>query len=55
VLFLVFVGLCLLVIVFAGERLVDEARGIGADFQQMLENFAGQALGGQTVHRGGGC
>ena len=50
VLFLLFLGLCTLVVVFAGERLVTEMRGIAAEFHSMLENFAGQAMGGETIH-----
>ena len=50
VLFLLFLGLCTLVVVFAGERLVTEMRGIAAEFHSMLENFAGQAMGGEPIH-----
>ncbi len=50
ILFLLFLGVCTLVIVFAGQRLVTETRGIAADFQSMLENFTAQAMGDETIH-----
>ena len=48
-LFLVLFGISALVIVFAAQRLMVEARAIVADLQGMLENFAHQAIGDQPV------
>jgi predicted PurR-regulated permease PerM len=48
-LFLVLFGLGALLIGFAAQRLLVEARGIAEDLQGMLENFTRQAIGDQPV------
>lgn len=49
-LFLVLFGITILVLVFAGQRIINEGRAIGADLQSILENFTRQAVGGEPVH-----
>jgi predicted PurR-regulated permease PerM len=49
-LFLVLFGAIVLVLTFAGQRLLDEGRAIGADLQGMIENFTRQAIGDGPVH-----
>jgi len=48
-LFLLLFGLMTLVFVFAGQRLLVEARGIAGDLQGIIENFTRQAIGDQPV------
>jgi predicted PurR-regulated permease PerM len=48
-LFLVLCGVSVFVVVIAAERLADEARGIAADLQGMLENLTRQAMGEQPI------
>ena len=48
-LFLLLFGLTVLVLVFAGQRLLVEGRGIAADLQSIIENFTRQAIGDQPV------
>jgi predicted PurR-regulated permease PerM len=48
-----FVVLCAVAVggfIFAGQRLVAEARATGVDLQTMLETFVRDALGGQPIH-----
>jgi predicted PurR-regulated permease PerM len=45
VLFLLLFGIAALMFVFAGQRLVVEARGIVGDLQGIIENFTRQAIG----------
>ena len=49
VLFLLLFGLFALVVVFAGQRLVAEGRGIAGDLQGIIENFTRQAIGDQPI------
>ena len=49
VLFLLLFGLTALVLVFAGQRLLVEGRGIAADLQSIIENFTRQAIGDQPI------
>jgi predicted PurR-regulated permease PerM len=49
-LFLVLFGITILVLVFAGQRIINEGRAIGADLQSILQNLTRQAVGGETVH-----
>lgn len=49
-LFLILLGVGGLFAVFAGERIIAEARGLGADLQGMLEKFVSDAIGNQPVH-----
>jgi predicted PurR-regulated permease PerM len=48
-LFLAFLGFGGLFSVFAAKRVAVEARGLAADLEQILENFAGQAIGDHPV------
>jgi predicted PurR-regulated permease PerM len=50
ILFLVLLGIIALVVVFAAQRLMVEARAIAGDLQGMLENFTRQAIGEEPVH-----
>ena len=49
VLFLLLFGVTALVLVFAGQRLLVEGRGIAADLQSIIENFTRQAIGDQPI------
>jgi predicted PurR-regulated permease PerM len=49
VLFLVLFGLLALVVVFAGEKLLVEVRGIAGDLEGIIENFTRQAIGDKPV------
>jgi predicted PurR-regulated permease PerM len=48
-LFVVLFGICALVMVFAAQRLFDEARAIAGDLQGLLENFTRQAMGDEPI------
>jgi len=48
-LFLLLFGISVLVIVFAGQRLLVEGRAIAGDLQGLLENFTRQAMGDESV------
>jgi predicted PurR-regulated permease PerM len=48
-LFLLLAGISVLMIAFAAERLMVEAKAIAADLQGMLENFVSQAAGDKAV------
>jgi predicted PurR-regulated permease PerM len=48
--FLFFLAVGSLFVVFAGERILAEARGLATDLQGMLERFVGDATGNQPVH-----
>jgi len=48
-LFLLLGGISILMVVFAAERLMVEAKAIAADLQGMLENFVRQAAGDKPV------
>jgi predicted PurR-regulated permease PerM len=48
-LFLLLLGLTAVVLVFAGQRLLVEGRGIAADLQGIIENFTRQAIGDQPI------
>jgi predicted PurR-regulated permease PerM len=48
-LFLLLFGISVLVIVFAGQRLLVEGRAIAGDLQRLLENFTRQAMGDEPV------
>jgi predicted PurR-regulated permease PerM len=50
VLFLLLFGITVLVFMFAGQRLLDEGRGIATDLQSMIENFTRQAIGDEPIH-----
>jgi predicted PurR-regulated permease PerM len=49
VLFLLLFGATVLVVIFAGQRLLAEGRGIAADLRGIIENFTRQAIGDQPV------
>ena len=49
VLFLILFGFTALMFLFAGQRLLVEARGIAGDLQGIIENFTRQAIGDQPV------
>jgi predicted PurR-regulated permease PerM len=49
-LFLLLFGVAVLVLTFAAQRFMVEARAIAADLQGMLENFTRQAIGDQSIH-----
>ena len=49
VLFLLLFGVTALMLVFAGQRLLVEGRGIAADLQSIIENFTRQAIGDQPI------
>jgi predicted PurR-regulated permease PerM len=49
VLFLLLFAITALVFVFAGQRLLVEARGIVSDLQGIIENFTRQAVGDQPI------
>jgi len=48
-LYLLFLGLTVLTLSFAAQRFATEARGIAADLQALLDNFARQAIGDEPV------
>jgi predicted PurR-regulated permease PerM len=48
-LFLLLFGISVLVIVFAGQRLLVEGRAIAGDLQGLLENFTRQAMGDEPI------
>jgi predicted PurR-regulated permease PerM len=48
-LFLLLFGITVLVFMFAGQRLLDEGRAIAADLQNMIDNFARQAIGDEPI------
>jgi predicted PurR-regulated permease PerM len=48
-LFLLLFGTTILLLVFAGQRLLVEGRGIAADLQSIVENFTRQAIGDQPI------
>jgi predicted PurR-regulated permease PerM len=48
--FLIIVGIAGVVVVFAGRRLVVEARHIAIDLPSMLERLAGEAIGDTPIH-----
>jgi predicted PurR-regulated permease PerM len=50
VLFLLLFGITVLVLVFAGQRLLDEGRAIAADLQGLIENFTRQAVGNDPIN-----
>jgi predicted PurR-regulated permease PerM len=49
-LFLLLLAVTVLVLVFAGQRLLVEGQAIAADLQGLLENFTRQAMGNEPIH-----